>query len=76
MRAALVLPLVLCACTNVSNPIAFVAACPIGDKACQRNKNAETLHYIGQTHAAWGLMCSDPEIKSAIDEFGQPCGVY
>lgn len=67
----LIVLVVLSGCTTISNPIAFTDACPVGDTRCQRNKDAETLHYIGQTEAAWGLMCPD-----IVDEYGQICAVY
>ena len=63
--------ILLSGCTTVSNPIAYTSACPTGDVKCQRNKDAETLHYIGQTEAAWEIVC--PEI---VNEYGLVCAVY
>ena len=63
--------LLLAGCTTVSNPVAFTSACPLGDSKCQRNKDAETLHYIGQTEAAWEMVC--PNI---VNEYGLVCAVY
>lgn len=66
------IPIVLLAgCTTVQTPIAFTGACPTGDTKCQRNRDAETLHYIGQTQTAWELMCPD-----IVDDYGQVCAVY
>jgi hypothetical protein len=63
--------LLLAGCTTVQTPVAFTGACPTGDSKCQRNRDAETLHYIGQTEAAWSLMCPD-----IVDQYGQVCAVY
>jgi hypothetical protein len=50
--------LLLAGCTTVSQPMTYSSACN-GDIFCQRNKDAETLHYIGQTKAALEIMCPD-----------------
>ena len=53
------LPILLIAgCTTVNQPMTYTAACN-SDPLCQRNKDAETLHYIGQTQAALEIMCPD-----------------
>lgn len=62
--------LLLAGCNTVNSPVAFTGACPAGDEKCQRNKDAETLHYIGQTKAAEELMCP------ALTEYGLLCAVY
>jgi hypothetical protein len=54
-----VLPVIILAgCTTVNQPMTYTAACN-SDPMCQRNKDAETLHYIGQTKAALEIMCPD-----------------
>lgn len=59
----------LAGCSTVNQPIAYTSACG-GDEHCQRNRDAETLHYIGQTKAAEELMCP------ALTEYGLLCAVY
>lgn len=53
-------------------PVAYPGACPEGDRACQRNADAQTLSYIGQADAALKLMCSDPELSGMMQE---ECGL-
>jgi hypothetical protein len=53
-------------------PVAYPGACPEGDRACQRNADAQTLSYIGQSEAALKLMCSDPELYQTLQ---QECGL-
>lgn len=53
-------------------PVAYPGACPEGDRACQRNADAQTLSYIGQPDAALRLMCSDPELAESLQ---QECGL-
>jgi len=53
------IPIVLLAgCTTVNQPMTFSNACN-GDDKCQRNQDAKTLHYIGQTAAALEIACLD-----------------
>ena len=63
--------LLLAGCATVQTPITYSGACPADNAKCQRNRDAETLYYIGQPEAAWGLMC--PNI---VDEYGQVCTIY
>ena len=47
--------------------ITYTASCRVGDVACQRNQDAQTLAIIGHTDAATELMCSDINIsKSSV----------
>jgi len=39
--------------------ITYTASCRVGDVACQRNQDAQTLAIIGHKDAATELMCSD-----------------
>ena len=39
--------------------ITYTASCRVGDTACQRNQDAQTLAIIGHTDAATELMCND-----------------
>ena len=67
------LPIILLAgCTTVQTPIMYSGACPTGDRECQRNRNAETLHYLGQSDAALELMCDDLDVLKAL---GDKCGM-
>lgn len=61
--------ILLAGCTTVNQPVAFTSACG-DDSLCQRNRDAETLHYIGQTKAAEELMCP------ALTEYGLLCAIY
>jgi hypothetical protein len=47
-------------------PVAYTNACPLGNDACQRNLDAQTLSYIGQRNAAMVLMCQDPALSEAL----------
>lgn len=53
-------------------PIAYSAACPDGDYKCQRNLDAQTLHYIGESDAAVMLLCQDKDIQQYIQSCGLP----
>lgn len=67
--------LLLAGCSAVYElpaPVAYPGACPEGDRACQRNADAQTLSYIGQPDAALKLMCSDPELSVMMQE---ECGL-
>jgi hypothetical protein len=67
------LVLMLGACSPVVQmpaPIAFPGACPEGDGKCQRNLDAQTLHYIGESDAAVMLMCQDKEVGRFIESCG------
>lgn len=59
--------LLLTGCTTVNQPMTFSGACN-GDEKCQRNRDAETLHYIGQTAAAMEIVCPD-----MVDIYGSAC---
>ena len=39
--------------------ITYTASCRVGDVACQRNQDAQTLAIIGHKDAATELMCSN-----------------
>ena len=47
--------------------ITYTASCRVGDTACQRNQNAQTLALIGHKEAATELMCSDTSISKLPD---------
>ena len=47
--------MLLTACQTVT----YTASCRVGDTACQRNQDAQTLAIIGHTDAATELMCND-----------------
>ena len=51
----------LCVLLMVSacQTITYTASCRVGDVACQRNQDAQTLAIIGHKDAATELMCSD-----------------
>lgn len=59
--------ILLTGCTTISQPMTFSGACN-GDEKCQRNQDAETLHYIGQTSAAMEIVCPD-----TADIYGSAC---
>lgn len=67
VRLAIIL--LVSGCSTINQPMTFSSACG-GDVECQRNKDAETLHYIGQTRAAEELMCPK------LTEYGLLCAVY
>ena len=52
--------MLLTACQTVT----YTASCRVGDTACQRNQDAQTLAIIGHTDAATELMCSDPIVRT------------
>lgn len=75
MKRWAALALLLAGCSPVLEmpaPLAYPGACPEGDRACQRNADAQTLSYIGQPDAALRLMCSDPELSATLP---QECGL-
>lgn len=45
--------------------ITYTASCRVGDTACQRNQDAQTLAIIGHKEAATELMCSDSTISKS-----------
>jgi hypothetical protein len=53
---------------HLPTPVAYVGACPEGDRSCQRNADAQTLAYIGQSDAAMLLMCLDDNLAEALAE--------
>lgn len=59
--------LLIAGCTTVNQPMTFSNACN-GDDKCQRNQDAKTLHYIGQTAAALEITCLD-----LADTYGSSC---
>jgi len=59
--------LLIAGCTTVNQPMTYTAACN-GDPLCQRNRDAETMHYIGQTAAALEIACFD-----MADTYGFSC---
>lgn len=64
------LPIILlsgCMTVDMGTPVSFPSAC-WGDKDCQRNLNAQTLHYLGHNSAALELMCSDTAVKEVMKE--------
>lgn len=66
-----ILPLsLLAACTTT--PVAYVGACPHDDWRCQRNADAQTLRYIGESDAAVRLMCADEDLAPFM---GESCSV-
>jgi len=67
IRLLLLLPLAGCMSIDMGTPIAFTSACN-GDMHCQRNLNAQTLHYLGHQHAATELMCADKYVQEVLDE--------
>lgn len=65
--AVIALTLAGCGATlNMPTPVAYAGACPKGDHKCQRNADAQTLAYIGETDAARSLMCADPSLALYI----------
>lgn len=52
-------------------PVAYPGACPPENRECQRNADAQTLHYIGETDAARRLMCADSDLAFHM---GEGCG--
>jgi hypothetical protein len=61
----------LAGCTptlHMPTPVAYVGACPTGDRSCQRNADAQTLAYIGQPDAAMLLMCLDDNLAEVLAE--------
>ena len=47
--------------------ITYTASCRVGDVACQRNQDAQTLALIGHKEAATKLMCISPTF---VDDYG------
>lgn len=45
--------------------ITYTASCRVGDVACQRNQDAQTLALIGHKEAATKLMCNDSTIRKS-----------
>ena len=68
-----VIPLVFllsgCLSVDMGTPVSFPSACR-GDTHCQRNLNAQTLHYLGHQYAATELMCGDKKVKEVLEECG------
>jgi len=53
---------------EMPTPVAYPGACPLDNKDCQRNADAQTLAYIGQPEAAMLLMCLDEKLAEALPE--------
>jgi hypothetical protein len=53
---------------HLPTPVAYVGACPEGDRSCQRNADAQTLAYIGHPDAAMLLMCLDDNLAEVLAE--------
>ena len=72
MIRILVLTLPITGCMNIDmgTPISFPSAC-WGDVKCQRNLDAQTLHYLGHQSAATELMCTDSSVREVM---GDKCG--
>jgi hypothetical protein len=64
--AFVVLTGITTACSNSS--VVMPLSCPIGNAKCQRNLDAQTLSYIGQSEAALKLMCLDPALFDVLAE--------
>ena len=54
--------MMLTACQTIT----YTASCRVGDTACQRNQDAQTLALIGHKEAATKLMCSDSAVGSLL----------
>jgi hypothetical protein len=68
-RLLVVLLLAGCSPTvEIPTPVAYTSACPLGDEACQRNQDAQTLAYIGQPDAALRLMCLDNNLANKVQD--------
>lgn len=67
--------LLLSACAEtitMPTPVSYSGACPAGDYKCQRNLDAQTLHYIGESDAAVALLCQDKDLSLLIESCGLP----
>jgi hypothetical protein len=64
--AFVVLTGITTACSNSS--VVMPLSCPLGNSKCQRNLDAQTLSYIGQSEAALKLMCLDPDLFAVLAE--------
>jgi hypothetical protein len=53
--------MLLTACQTIT----YTASCRVGDTACQRNQDAQTLALIGHKEAATELMCSDSSFSKS-----------
>lgn len=53
---------------EMAAPVAYTNACPLGNDACQRNLDAQTLAYIGQPDAALRLMCLDNNLANKVQD--------
>ena len=53
-----------CSTSSVVMPL----SCPAGNAKCQRNLDAQTLSYIGQSAAALKLMCMDTDLSEVLAE--------
>jgi len=54
------------ACSTSS--VVMPQSCPVGNTKCQRNLDAQTLSYIGQSAAALQLMCMDTDLSEVLTE--------
>ena len=71
-KLLLVLPLAGCMNVDMGTPVSFPSAC-WGDKECQRNLDAQTLHYLGHQSAATELMCNSSSVREVMSD---ECGKY
>lgn len=56
-----------CLSVDMGTPVLYPSVCS-GDLHCQRNLNAQTLHYLGHQYAATELMCSDKNVKEVMED--------
>ena len=56
-----------CMSVDMGTPVSFPSAC-WGDINCQRNLNAQTLHYLGHSIAATELMCEDHTVRNVMED--------
>lgn len=57
---------------TLPTPVSYPSACPAGDEKCQRNLDAQTLHYIGESDAAVALMCQYEDVAVHMKTCGVP----
>ena len=66
MKLLIIPTLFLLGGCNVT-PLVFPSACN-GDTFCEKNLNAQTLHYLGYKSAATDIMCSDRRVREVMEE--------
>jgi hypothetical protein len=75
MKKFLPILFILAGCAEkitMPTPVVYPSACPAGDEKCQRNLDAQTLHYIGESDAAVMLLCQDKELSLFMETCGIP----